>query len=105
MKRLVPRLYVAIILAGSMGIAGYVIWEAEAGRISIRSIRYVTGGLMVVIGIGFTILDTIYTDERLRRHVGQSTAGQMRKLWHNGWVGALIGAAMIAAEYFLGNGR
>ena len=105
MKRLVSQLYVAIILTASAGIAGYVIWEAEAGRSSIRSIRYATGGLMVVIGIGFTILDIAYSDERLRRDAGGPGASQLRKLWHNGWVGALIGAAIITAEYFLGNGR
>ena len=39
------------------------------------------------------------------RHLGgEENASRVRQLWRGGWVGVPIGAAMIAAECFLGSG-
>ena len=97
-------LVLVCILVVSGGFAAIIIWQAEAGNISHGTIRYLTGGVMVVVGLGFTALYLSFSDERLQRQFGDS-ASQIRKLWRGGWIGALIGAAIIAAEYFLGNGR
>ena len=97
-------LVLACILIVSGGFAAIIIWQAEAGNISHGTTRYLTGGVMVVVGLGLTALHLSVSDERLRMEFGNS-ASQIRKLWRGGWIGALIGAAIIAAEYFLGNGR
>ena len=91
---------VASVLLVSAALAGLVIWY-----FSPRSIRYGVGALMVAVGTGFTILHLTVRDEYLDRHFGEPAASRMRQLWRTGWVGVLIGAAMIAAEHFLGTGR
>ena len=97
-----------LVLVGTLivsgGVAAILIWQAEAGNISHGTIRYATGGVMVVVGLGFTALHLSFSDERLHKRFGNS-APQIRKLWRGGWIGALIGTAIITAEYFLGNGR
>ena len=102
--RRVGILVVACIIIVSAGVAAIIIWQAEAGNISLRTIRYATGGLMVVVGLGFAALRLSVSDERLHRQFGDS-ADQIRRLWRSGWIGAFLGAAIIAAEYFLGNGQ
>ena len=95
-------LIVASILLVSAGGAAVVIWQTRVHGIPLF---YVTGGLMVVLGIGFTLLNGVLTDEYLRRHFGGEVgASRMRETWRGGWIGVLIGAMMIAAEYFLGSG-
>src|SRR5947209_5989568 len=62
-------------------------------------------GLWVVVGTGFAFLNAGVTDEYLRKHLGsEENAKRLRQSWRGGWVGVLIGAVMIAAEYFLGLG-
>jgi hypothetical protein len=96
-------LIVAVIFLTSAGGAAVVIWQARERGVPLF---YLIGGLMVVVGIGFSLLNWGVTDEYLRQHFGrEENAQRMRETWRSGWVGALIGAAMIAAEYFLGFGR
>lgn len=93
---------VAAILLVSVGGAAVVIWQAKAHGIPLF---YILGPLMVVVGMGFTALHLSVSDEYLRQHFGgEENAARMRQTWRGGWVGVLLGAAMIAAEYFLGSG-
>jgi hypothetical protein len=92
-------LVVASIFLVSCGGAAVVIWQAVAHHVPLL---YVVGGLSVVIGTGFSLLNASVTDEYLRQHFeGEENANRMRDLWRGGWVGVLLGAVMIAAEYFL----
>jgi hypothetical protein len=102
MGRGLAVLVVGSILLVSAGVAAVVIWQAEARHVSLR---YVLGVGMVVIGAGFMVLHLSVTDEYLHRHFGEPAASRMRQLWRGGWVGVLLGAVTIAAEFFLGAGR
>jgi len=89
----------AILLASVAG-AVVIIWQAKAHDVPRF---YVLGPLMVVIGIGFSALHLGVSDEYLRRHFGgEENATRMRQMWRGGWVGVVLGVAMIAAQYFLG---
>src|SRR5262245_31969930 len=91
----------AIVLASAGG-AGVILWQAKAHGVPLF---YVLGTLMVVLGIGFSALHLSVSDEYLRRHFGgEENATRMRQMWRGGWVGVLLGVAMIAAQYFLGGG-
>ena len=94
-------LFVAGILLASVGGAAIVIWQAKAHSIPLF---YILGALMVVLGIGFSILHLSVSDEYLRQHIGgEENAKRVREMWRGGWTGALLGVAMIAAQYFLGS--
>ena len=96
-------LVVAAILLVSVGGAAVVIWQAEANGIPYM---YVLGVMTAVTGAGFSLLNAGVSDEYLRRHFGGGeNASRVREVWRGGWVGVLLGALMIAAEYFLGAGR
>ena len=102
MRRGTATLVVASIFLVSFGGGAVVIWQAVVHHVPLS---YVVGGLAVVIGTGFSLLNAGVTDEYLRQHFGgEENASRMRQLWRGGWVGVLIGAVMIAAEYFLGLG-
>ena len=91
---------VAAIVLASAGGAAVVIWQAKAHGVPLF---YVLGPLMVAIGIGFSALHLSVSDEYLRQHFGgEENATRMRQMWRGGWVGVLIGVAMVAAQYFLG---
>ena len=91
----------AIFLASAVG-AAVIIWQAKAHGVPLF---YVLGTLMVAVGIGFSLLHLSVSDEYLRQHFGgEENATRMRQMWRGGWVGALLGVAMIAAQYFLGGG-
>jgi hypothetical protein len=93
---------IAILLA-SAGSAAVIIWQAKAHGIPLF---YVLGTLMVVIGIGFSALHLSVSDEYLRQHFGgEENATRMRQMWKRGWVGVLLGVAIIAAQCFLGGGQ
>ena len=93
-------LLVVVILLVSLGGAALVIWQAREYQIPLG---YIVGGGMVVIGTGFFILHVSVSDDHLRRHFGgEENAARMRKLWRDGWLGVLIGVALIVAVYFLG---
>ena len=91
----------AIFLASAVG-AAVIIWQAMGHGVPLF---YVLGTLMVAVGIGFSLLHLSVSDEYLRQHFGgEENATRMRQMWRGGWVGALLGVAMIAAQYFLGGG-
>src|SRR5262245_13167957 len=93
---------VAAILLASVGGAAVIIWQAKAHGVPLF---YVLGAGMVVIGIGFSALHLSVSDEYLRRHFGgEENALRMRQMWRGGWVGVLLGVALIAVQYFLGGG-
>jgi hypothetical protein len=102
MGRGMAILIVACIVLVSAGLAAVVIWQAEIRQVPLP---YLVGVLMFVVGGGFLALHLSVTDERLHRQFGEAAAGRVRQLWRGGWVGMLLGATMIAAEYFLGAGR
>jgi hypothetical protein len=95
-------LIVVGILLVSLGGAAVIIWQARANGVPHF---YVLGALMVALGIGFTVMHLSVSDDYLRRHFGgEENATRMRQSWRSGWVGVLLGAAMITAQYFLGGG-
>ena len=102
MRRRLGILFVATVVLVSLGSTAILIWQTEAGNISMRSVRYGIGALMIVVGVGFTVLQRSVSDAYLERNFGEQNVSQMRKMWSGGWVGALIGAAMIAAAYLFG---
>jgi drug/metabolite transporter (DMT)-like permease len=95
-------LIVVGILLASAGGAALLIWQARVHNVPLN---YVIGALLVVIGVGFSVLHLSVNDEYLRQHFGgEENATRVRKMWRGGWVGALLGVAMIAAQYLLGGG-
>ena len=102
MGRRMAGLIVASVLLGSAVLAAVVIWQAKAHHVPHM---YVGGVFALVSGIGFFLLNLSVTDEYLRQHFGgEPNASRIRGLWGDGWKLVLIGAALIAAEYFLGSG-
>jgi hypothetical protein len=98
------RIWVAVlittILLASAGGAAIIIWQAKAHDVPLF---YILGPLMVAIGLVFTFLHFSVSDDYLHRHFGPAeNATRIRQMWRGGWVGVLLGIAMIAAEYFLG---
>ena len=101
MRRTWAALIVAGILLASAGGAAIIIWQAKAHGVPLF---YVLGAFIVVIGIGFSVLHLSVTDEYLRQHFGgEENATRIRQMWRGGWVGVLLGVAMIAAQHFLGS--
>jgi|GEM_PF-5270610 len=96
-------LVVTLIFLVSVGGAAVVIWQAKAHGVPLF---YILGALMIVLGTGFTLMHLSVSDEYLRQHFGgEENAARMRQTWRGGWVGVLIGAVMIAFEYFVGSGQ
>ena len=91
---------VGLVLASAAG--GVILaWQAKAHYVPVF---YVLGPLVMVLGIGFSLLHWNVSDEYLRQHFGgDENARRMREMWRGGWVGVPIGAAMIAVQYFLGS--
>jgi hypothetical protein len=103
MRRRWAILIVTSIFLVSFGGAALVIWQAKVHQVPLF---YVIGGMAMVLGTGFTIMNASVSDDYLRQQFGgEENAARMRQTWRGGWVGILVGAAMIAAEYFLGLGR
>ncbi len=101
MNRTWAALIVAAIVLASAGGAAILIWQAKAHGVPLF---YVLGALMVVLGVGFSVLHLSVSDEYLRQHFGgEENATRLRQTWRGGWVGVPLGAAMIAAQYFLGS--
>jgi hypothetical protein len=93
---------VTAILLASAGGSAIVFWQATAHGIPLF---YLLGALLVVLGIGNSALHLSVSDEYLRQHFGgEENAIRLRQTWRGGWVGVLLGIAMIAAQYFLGGG-
>jgi hypothetical protein len=94
-------LFIAGVLLASAGGAAIIIWQAKAHNVPLF---YILGALMIVIGIGSSVLHLSVSDEYLRQHFGgEENATRMRKMWREGWVGVPLGAAMIATQFFLGS--
>jgi tetratricopeptide (TPR) repeat protein len=89
-------LVVALILIGSVALAAVVIWWATAQQVSFQ---YVLGVGFVVLGTAFTTLHLTLSDDFLRRHFGEARADQMRRTYRSGWVGVLLGAALLGLHY------
>jgi hypothetical protein len=102
MQRRAGVLFVAAVVLVSVGCTAILIWQTEIGNISMRTVRYGLGALMIVVGVGFTVMQKCVGDKYLVRHFGAQDVSQTRKMWRGGWVGALIGAAIIAAAYLFG---
>jgi hypothetical protein len=101
MKRTWAILFVLGIAVVSLGGGAILAWQASVHYIPLF---YVLGPLVVVLGIGFTILHRNVSDEYLRQNFGdEENARRMREVWRGGWVGIPLGLAMIAAQYFLGS--
>ena len=94
--------FVSIVVV-TVVLCAIVIWQALAHGIRLLS---VVGGFAVVIGTLFSILHLSVSDENLRQHFGgEENANRLRKIWRGAWVAVLVGAALIAEEYFLGLGQ
>ena len=101
MHRTWAALIVVGIVLASAGGAAIIIWQATAHGVPLF---YVLGVLIMVIGIGTSVLHLSVSDEYLRQHFGgEENARRMRQMWRGGWVGVPLGVAMIAAQYFLGS--
>jgi hypothetical protein len=101
MRRTWAVLFVAGILLASVGGAALIIWQAKVHSVPLF---YILGPLMVIVGIGFSVLHLSVSDEYLRKHFGgEENATRVRQMWRGGWTGALLGIAMIADQYFLGS--
>jgi hypothetical protein len=91
-------------------VAGIVLASACGGVILVEQAKahyiplfYLLGPLVAAMGIGFSVLHWSVSDEYLRQNFGgEENARRMREMWRGGWVGLLIGIAMVAAQYFLG---
>ena len=92
-------------------VAGIVLASAAGGVILVRQANahfiplfYVIGPLVVVLGIGFSVLHWSVSDEYLRQHFGgDENARWIRETGRGAWVAVAVGVAMIAAQYFLGS--
>jgi hypothetical protein len=101
MRRTWEVLIVAGIFLASAGGGIIICWQAKAHDVPYF---YVLGAFMIVIGSGFSVLHLSVSDEYLRQHFGgEEYARQTRQMWRGGWVGVLLGVAMIAAQHFLGS--
>ncbi|HEY2589558.1 MAG TPA: hypothetical protein VGI81_27675 [Tepidisphaeraceae bacterium] len=101
MNRIWAGLIVACIVLASAAGGVILVRQANAHYVPLF---YVLGPLMVVIGVGFSLMHLSMSDDYLRQHFGgDENAKRMREMWRGGWVGVLIGGAMIAAQYFLGS--
>lgn len=90
------RLVVASILLVAMALPAVVIWQAEAHGVVIS---YILGAALVVLGTAGLTLHLTLSDDYLRRHFGEPAADQRRFL-RGGWVGVLLGAALLGLHYF-----
>jgi hypothetical protein len=89
-----------IVLASAAG-GVILVWQAKAHYVPLF---YVLGPLVMAIGVGFSVLHWSVNDEYLRQHFGgDENARRMREMWRGGWVGVPLGAALVAAQYFLGS--
>jgi tetratricopeptide (TPR) repeat protein len=88
-------LVVAAILLGSVALAGVVIWQMEAHRVAVP---LVLGVMFVVLGAAGMTLHLTLSDDVIRRHFGEPE--QLRRFWRRGWVGVLLGAALLGLDYF-----
>jgi hypothetical protein len=91
-------LIVTTIVGGSIAVAALMIWQCHVHGIPLW---YPLGALLIVLGVGSTIMNLAVSDERLRAQFGEKYGPQLREQWRGGWVGVLIGAAMIVVTYFL----
>jgi len=93
-------LIVACISLATAGAVAVAFWQAWAHGVPYS---YVLGALMVVLGVYCSVMNRSVSDEYLRQHFGgEENAARMRQMWQGGWVGVLVGLAIIAAQYFLG---
>ena len=91
---------VGMVLAAAAG--GVILaWQAKAHDVRLF---YVVGPLVMVIGVVFSALHWGVNDAYLRQHFGgDENARRLREMWRRGWVGVPLGAALVAAQYFLGS--
>ena len=102
MRRRLGILFVATVVLVSLGSTAILIWQTETGNISMRSVRYGIGAIMIVVGVELHRAANV----RQRRIPGTEFRGAERQPDAKDverWMGrALIGAAMIAAAYLFG---
>jgi tetratricopeptide (TPR) repeat protein len=96
MNRGLGVLVAALILAGSAAVAAVIIWQAEAHGVSLQCVLGVT---FVVLGAAGLVLHPTLSDAFLRRHLGEPNADQLRQFGRRGWIGVLLGAALLGLRY------
>jgi tetratricopeptide (TPR) repeat protein len=74
------------------GLATLAVWQFE--RHGISSLL-VAGVGLVVLGAGSTILRLTASDHFLRRQFGEAGVASKRRVWRNGVISVMLGAAMI----------
>jgi tetratricopeptide (TPR) repeat protein len=85
--------FVAVLL-GSAALAAVLIWQEQ-----VHGVAPVLGLVLLALGAAGMILHLSLSDDFLRRHLGDPTAGQTRGFCRSGWVGVLLGAALLGLHY------
>src|SRR5262245_21449614 len=80
----------------SAALAAVVIWQIE--KYGVAS-SYVLGVSLVVLGAVFTTVHLTVSDDFFRRHFGEPGMGPMQRACRTGWVGVLLGAALLGFHY------
>jgi tetratricopeptide (TPR) repeat protein len=96
MSRGLRVLIAACILIVCGAIAAVFIWQTE--KLGFAT-KYMFAVMLVVVGATFTILHLSLSDDLLRRHFGEQGAVEMRRAWRGGWIGVLLGAALLGLHY------
>jgi tetratricopeptide (TPR) repeat protein len=97
MSRGLRVLIVVSVLLLSAALAAGVIWQAEAQGVASS---FVLGVILVVVGGGALVMHLTLSDDFLRRQFGEPDVGQVRRTLRGGWVGVLLGAALLGLHYF-----
>jgi tetratricopeptide (TPR) repeat protein len=85
--------FVAVLL-GSAALAAVLIWQEQ-----VHGVAPVLGLLFLALGAAGMTLHLSLSDDFLRRHLGEPAAGQARGFCRSGWVGILLGAALLGLHY------
>lgn len=96
MSRALRVLAVASVLIVWAALAAAVIWWASAHQLAFQ---YVLGVGLVALGAGCTALHFTLSDGFLGRHLGEPGAAQTRRFCRGGWVGVVLGAAILGFIY------
>jgi tetratricopeptide (TPR) repeat protein len=94
MKRGLQALVLGSILTGSVAIAGWLFWHHQ-----IHGVTPVTGLVLLTFGVVTMILGLTLSDEALCRQFGSRDATAMRRSLRSGWIGILLGGAMLGLHF------